>query len=81
MGDRSALCAALALGLMVTIAGPGLRADEALPTAKPETVGMSSERLQRLSQRMQQYIDKGQVAGMVTLIARQGKAWRSGHGG
>src|SRR5262249_46483662 len=44
-----------------------------LPLAKPETVGMSSERLQRLHQRMQEFIDKGQVAGVVTLIARQGK--------
>src|SRR3954468_9595324 len=50
-----------------------VRADNGLPTAKPEEVGMSSERLQRLGQRMQEYIDKGQVAGVVTLIARQGK--------
>jgi CubicO group peptidase (beta-lactamase class C family) len=71
--NPSAWCAALALGLMITIAWPVLGADDALPRAKPEAVGMSSERLQRLSQRMQQYIDKGQVAGVVTLLARQGK--------
>jgi CubicO group peptidase (beta-lactamase class C family) len=34
---------------------------------------MSSERLRRVNQRMQEYIDKGQVAGVVTLIARHGK--------
>lgn len=44
-----------------------------LIVVKPETVGMSSERLQRLTKRMQGYIDQGQVAGAVTLIARRGK--------
>lgn len=44
-----------------------------LVVVKPETVGMSSERLQRLTKRMQEYIDRGQVAGTVTLIARRGK--------
>lgn len=39
----------------------------------PEEVGMSSERLQRLTDVMQGYIDSGDVAGMVILIARDGK--------
>jgi CubicO group peptidase (beta-lactamase class C family) len=34
---------------------------------------MSSARLQRVHQRMQEFVDKGQVAGVVTLIARQGQ--------
>jgi CubicO group peptidase (beta-lactamase class C family) len=55
------------------MAVPVGRAEDVLPFAKPETVGMSSERLQRVTQRMQEYIDKGQVAGAVTLIARHGK--------
>ncbi|PCI87738.1 MAG: serine hydrolase [Hyphomicrobiales bacterium] len=41
--------------------------------ALPEEVGMSSARLQRLTNVMQGYIDSGDVAGMVILIARDGK--------
>lgn len=39
----------------------------------PEEVGMSSERLQRLTDVMQAYVDNGDVAGMVILVAREGK--------
>jgi len=44
-----------------------------LPTAKAETVGMSSQRLQRLDRVMQAYVDRDEVAGVVTLVARRGK--------
>jgi CubicO group peptidase (beta-lactamase class C family) len=44
-----------------------------LPMAKAETVGMSTERLQRVHAFMQDYIDTDQIAGSVTLIARHGK--------
>src|SRR5215467_7328718 len=44
-----------------------------LPTSKPEQSGMSSERLKRLSAAMKGYIDRGEVAGTVTLIARHGR--------
>jgi len=44
-----------------------------IPTAKPEQVGMSSERLARLSSSMRAYIDRGEIAGTVTLVARHGK--------
>jgi CubicO group peptidase (beta-lactamase class C family) len=44
-----------------------------LPVAAPESVGMSAERLERVTTAMQGYIDRGQVAGVVTLIARRGK--------
>ncbi len=44
-----------------------------LPFAEPESVGMSSERLERLDAVMQRYIDSNMVAGTVTLVARQGK--------
>ncbi len=67
------LASILTLGLLLTLLAPAARADEDLPLAKPESVGMSSARLQRVHQHMQEFIDKGQVAGVVTLIARQGK--------
>jgi CubicO group peptidase (beta-lactamase class C family) len=67
------LIAALVFSLTILPSAQIAQMQEALPLAKPEKVGMSSERLQRLSRRMQDYIDKGQVAGVVTLVARQGK--------
>ena len=44
-----------------------------LPTAKPEEVGFSSERLARISPTMQGYIDARKVPNVVTLVARHGK--------
>ena len=43
------------------------------PTASPEDVGVSSERLQRLSNTMQRYIDSDLLAGTVSLVSRNGK--------
>ncbi|MGA2489532.1 MAG: serine hydrolase [Anaerolineales bacterium] len=40
---------------------------------KPESVGLSSSRLDRLKMTMQTYVDRGTFAGIVTLIARQGQ--------
>jgi CubicO group peptidase (beta-lactamase class C family) len=44
-----------------------------VPTATPESVGMSSERLHVLDEAMQRYVDDDMVAGLVTLVARDGK--------
>jgi CubicO group peptidase (beta-lactamase class C family) len=44
-----------------------------LPTAKPSEVGLSVERLDRLSRSMQEYVDKGRLPGLVVLAARNGK--------
>ncbi len=44
-----------------------------LPTAAPETVGISSPRLEQLHKGMQAYIDRHEAGGIVTLIARDGK--------
>jgi CubicO group peptidase (beta-lactamase class C family) len=46
---------------------------QALPTAKPESVGMSSERLTRLGDGMKSLVDQGRLAGVVTMVARHGK--------
>lgn len=40
---------------------------------KPETVGFSSERLERLHALIQDEIDRKQLAGAVTILARHGK--------
>lgn len=46
---------------------------QALPRTTPENVGLSSDRLERLPAAMQRYIDANQLAGTVTLVARNGK--------
>ena len=46
---------------------------DGVPTAAPEEVGLSSTRLERLDQAMQAYVDRGDVAGVVSLVARRGK--------
>jgi len=42
-------------------------------TVSPESVGLSSERLERIASAIQKSIDDGRVAGGVALVARQGK--------
>src|SRR5262249_7950290 len=44
-----------------------------LPVAKPEEVGMSADRLARIRTSMQRYVDRGEVPGVVTLVARRGR--------
>ncbi len=44
-----------------------------LPSDKPEAVGLSSERLQRINQMIQRYIDGRQVTGAITMVSRRGK--------
>jgi CubicO group peptidase (beta-lactamase class C family) len=43
------------------------------PTAKPEDVGLSSERLQRINGVVQTYIDSNQISGAVTMVSRKGR--------
>src|SRR5207237_6786420 len=50
----------------------GLSAQQ-LPTAPPESVGISAERLDRMHRGMQAFIDRHDVGGIVTLVAREGK--------
>lgn len=52
-----------------------------LPTAKPESVGLSSERLERISKTVQKDIDDKRIAGAVTLVLRHGQvAWFKAQG-
>ncbi|MGB9435712.1 MAG: serine hydrolase domain-containing protein [Candidatus Acidiferrum sp.] len=44
-----------------------------LPTAKPESVGLASERLERISKTVQKDIDDKRIAGGVTLVMRHGQ--------
>src|ERR1700746_1633347 len=52
-----------------------------LPSAKPEAVGLSPDRLQRIGQEVQRDIDNKRIAGDVTLVMRHGKvAWFKAQG-
>jgi CubicO group peptidase (beta-lactamase class C family) len=44
-----------------------------LPSAEPEEVGFSSERLARICPGLQKFIDKRMVPNLVTLVTRHGK--------
>jgi CubicO group peptidase (beta-lactamase class C family) len=56
--------------LVVVLALAGVSASS--PTVKPEEVGLSSERLQRINRMIQRRIAAGEIAGAVTIVARKG---------
>jgi len=58
--------------IAVALVALGLTAG-VLPNGKPEDVGLSSERLQRIGQVIQRYIDAKDLAGAVTVVSRRGK--------
>ena len=53
------------------LAGAAIAAD--LPTARPESVGMSSQRLGMLKSEMQALVDRNQLPGVLTMVAKDGK--------
>ena len=57
--------------IILLLAFPLLSAQ--VPTAKPEEVGLSSERFQRLNQMLKRRIDAGEMSGAVAIVARKGK--------
>jgi len=62
---------ATSLALVLAMALVPLRAST--PTARPEEVGLSAERLKRVTELMQRLIDAKTFSGSVTLIARNGR--------
>lgn len=74
---------ALVLSLLAAACGaPAFAADDVdsgilqrngIATAVPEDVGLSSVRLSKMHDVMQGYIDREELAGTVTLVARHGK--------
>jgi len=74
LGDRRKISAVLTLSAFVFAASAGLC--QQLPTASPESVGLSSERLQRIAGAVDESIKDQQIAGAVTMVVRHGKvAW------
>jgi len=67
----SAVTALLALACSLS-AIPAL-ANDPLPRARPESVGMSSERLARIGPVINAHIEKNHLPGMVVAVARKGR--------
>jgi CubicO group peptidase (beta-lactamase class C family) len=69
--------AALLTSLLVSFTGAAAETPstgtDPLPRAKPEHVGMSSERLARIGAALKEDIDRGLTPGAVIAIARRGK--------
>ena len=58
---------------LVWVAFASVAAAESLPDAKPEEVGLSSERLGRVTEMLRANIAANEIPGAVLLIARDGK--------
>ena len=48
-------------------------ANDPLPRARPESVGLSPERLERIAQVLRADIDRGKMPGAVIAVARKGR--------
>src|SRR5580693_8497986 len=74
MNDYSKDRQGFSLGIvLLLLSSLNLSAADALTAIKPETVGLSSARLERLAQAIRQDVDHGRMPGAVVAIARRGK--------
>jgi CubicO group peptidase (beta-lactamase class C family) len=69
VGGYAAL--SIAAGLLALVVGPASAGS--VPKAAPEEVGLSAERLGRVTEVVRSHIEAGDVSGVVTLIARRGR--------
>jgi CubicO group peptidase (beta-lactamase class C family) len=68
---RRRIHAAVAAALLAVAAHVASSAEPEV--SEPESAGLSSERLERVSRVMQGYVDAGELSGVVTLIFRKGR--------
>ena len=61
---------ALGIGLALYIGATGA---QGLPQARPQSVGLSADRLQRIDGLIEDAIEQGQIAGAVAMIGRDGR--------
>ena len=62
------LCALLSALLCASLAGQ-------LPVAEPWEVGLSSDRLERIGEVFQGYVDDGRIAGAIGMVAWMALLW------
>ena len=63
----------VSLAIFSSLLGSAALSESELPNATPESMGVDSQRLMRLSILANDYVAKGKVAGVVTLVNRGGK--------
>ena len=66
---RLSILAVVVLSLLI-VHGAGATG---LPSAKPEQVGLSSERLDRIAQTLRADVEKGRIPGAIVVVARKGR--------
>jgi len=64
----------IVLALILALLAPGLALAADLPTAKPEQVGLSSERLARITQVFARRRRARRIPGAVVVVARKGRS-------
>jgi CubicO group peptidase (beta-lactamase class C family) len=62
---------AIATLFALVLAAPAFAQE--LPAARPEEVGMSSERLERVTEALDRYVDEGRLPGAVVQVVRRGR--------
>lgn len=65
--------ACIAIVLVLSMFAGSARADDPLPRARPESVGLSSEKLDRIGNVLRADIERGRLPGAVIAIARKGR--------
>lgn len=64
---------AMVLAAVLSLLGAPPAGAQGLPTAKPEEVGLSSERLARIGAILRDDVERGRIPGAVIMVARRGK--------
>ena len=64
------------LAILLCLSTVALAQAQSLPSAKPEQVGLSTERLNKVTAMLKADVEKGVIPGAIVLVARHGKiAW------
>ncbi len=71
MQIKSGISHLLLVGAICALAMPALGKD--IPTTQAKRVGLSAERLDRVTELTQRYVDAGRIAGAITMVSRHGK--------
>jgi CubicO group peptidase (beta-lactamase class C family) len=72
-GENSMAAIKILATTLCLVASTAAFAEDPLPRAKPEDVGLSSERLARIGAVLKADVDAGRIPGAVIAIARRGK--------
>ena len=70
---RSSRATVPSLVVLLSLSAALAFANGPLPMVSPESQGFSPERLERVRQVAERYVDEGKVAGLITMVARRGE--------